>query len=163
MKRKKVIGAKELGISALALVLIGTAGLNLSEKDYSKYLDKPGMQVNDTYLPANKFIKLYDDFFLENYYADHMQEKDKVYLKLGDNDTRKYVIKDIKETDYEPYELEIEAKENPNYEVFKEAEENTYTNYVDTTKKVMKVSCKAHHRNHTFTTYEKAKTLSYSK
>ena len=82
MKRKKVIGAKELGISALALVLIGTAGLNLSEKDYSKYLDKPGMQVNDTYLPANKFIKLYDDFFLENYYADHMQEKDKVYLKL---------------------------------------------------------------------------------
>lgn len=154
-KRKKVNKLKPAMAGLLACSLIGAASYKIIDNHITNSkLNQEGMMVDDQYFERHNNIVKYDDFFTDDYYAQHMDKKDKVYMKLGNGSTRKYVIDKIVEKEYEAFTLEVGVNEAKNSNLFMVKDAKTYINCVPVVEKTMTVKCSTHHAKHTFVTYD---------
>lgn len=178
MKNKRRIKAtKELEknnwkkalLKGASTLLISTTLLSgcAEDKNYSKYLDKEGIVIDGVYYETEGY-RNYDDIFTDYFFTSLMDENEEIYLKLGADDTRKYIVKNTYQNEYDTTMLQLnELPANSNLKLFiLDNDTQKYINSVPIIVKTTTINCPYHHKDHIFTSYysqEKAKTLNYKK
>ncbi len=144
--------------AAVSIALgIGVGVKQCNTFNNNRQLDKPGMKVDDTYISLTNDVTNYDDFFEIPLYTDNYDEKEEVYLRLG-NETRKYIIKDIKIINHKPLSLVLDKSDINDFSLFM-MQDGKYINIVPIEEKIIKVACKTHHKSHKFHVYKEQLNL----